>query len=52
MTGGIALGENSFTHFWKISETIHPIFNESHLTEEIDYMVNKKPKQGLCHSQQ
>ena len=52
MTGGIALDENSFTHFWKISETIQPIFNVSHLTDKIDYMVDKKPKQGLCHLQQ
>lgn len=52
MTGGKALDENNFTHFWKISEAIQPIFNESHLTEKIDYTVNKKPKQGLCHVQQ
>lgn len=51
MTGGIALDENSFTYFGKISETTQPIFNESHLIEKIYYSIDKKPKQGLCHQQ-
>ena len=32
MTGGIALDENSFTHFGNFSETTQPIFNRRHLT--------------------
>lgn len=50
MTGGIALDENDFTHFGKISETTQP--NERHLIEKIIYTVDKKSKQGLCDPQQ
>lgn len=52
MTGGIALDENSFTHFGKFSETTQPIFNRSHLIEKICKTVDKTVKQGNCNQQQ
>lgn len=53
MTGGIALDENSFTHFGNFSETTQPIFNRRHLAgKKNGCTVDKTAKQGPCNQQQ